>query len=103
MANKGNGRVRVAIFGVGNCASALVQGVNFYRTASESDFVPGLMHVELGGYHIGDIEFSAAFDVNATKVNRDLSEAIFATPNNTCVFSQVSPKRVPVMRGHLQL
>src|SRR5439155_17808201 len=73
--------VRVAIIGVGNCASSLVQGVEFYRTAGEDEFVPGLMHVNLGGYHVRDIEFSAAFDVVESKVGLDLSEAIFAPPN----------------------
>ena len=92
-------KIRVAIIGVGNCASSLVQGVNFYRDASEDDFVPGLMHVNLGGYHIRDIEFSAAFDVNETKVGRDLSEAIFAAPNNTYKFSDVPPLDVKVRRG----
>src|ERR671939_1935966 len=76
------GKVRVAIIGVGNCASALVQGVHYYRTAPDTDVVPGLMHVNLGGYHIGDIEFAAAFDIDANKVGMDLSEAIFTQPNN---------------------
>src|SRR5690348_2107942 len=75
-------KVRVGIIGVGNCASSLVQGAQFYRDATETDFVPGLMHVNLGGYHPRDIEFTAAFDVNAEKVGRDLSEAIFVAPNN---------------------
>jgi myo-inositol-1-phosphate synthase len=91
--------VRVAIIGVGNCASSLVQGVHFYRDASEEDFVPGLMHVNLGGYHPRDIEFSAAFDVNADKVGRDLSEAIFAEPNNTIRFAEVPELGVKVHRG----
>ena len=69
-------KVRVAIIGVGNCASSLVQGVHFYRNAKESDFVPGLMHVNLGGYHIRDVEFSAAIDIDRNKVGKDLSEAI---------------------------
>ena len=73
-----NKKIRVAIIGVGNCASSLVQGVEFYRNARENEFVPGLMHVNLGGYHVRDIEFSAAFDVNHTKVGKDLSQAIFA-------------------------
>ena len=80
---RGDGKVRVAVVGVGNCASSFVQGATYYREASPKDFVPGLMHVNLGGYHISDIEFSAAFDVNAAKVGKDLSEAIFAPPNNT--------------------
>jgi myo-inositol-1-phosphate synthase len=92
-------KIRVAIIGVGNCASSLVQGVNFYRDANEDDFVPGLMHVNLGGYHVRDIEFSAAFDVNETKVGRDLSEAIFAQPNNTYKFSDVPLLDVKVRRG----
>ncbi len=92
-------RVRVAIVGVGNCASSLVQGVHYYREASPADFVPGLMHVDLGGYHVRDIEFVAAFDVNRTKVGRDLSEAIFAEPNNTAHFCEVPPLGVRVERG----
>jgi myo-inositol-1-phosphate synthase len=91
--------VRVAIVGVGNCASALVQGVSKYRDASADEFVPGLMHVNLGGYHVRDIEFVAAFDVDARKVGRDLSEAIFAQPNNTVRFAEVAPVGVKVSRG----
>ncbi|WP_029214854.1 inositol-3-phosphate synthase [Kallotenue papyrolyticum] len=92
-------KIRVAIIGVGNCASSLVQGVEFYKNASEDDFVPGLMHVNLGGYHIRDIEFSAAFDINVTKVGKDLSEAIFAEPNNTYRFANVPYLGVKVHRG----
>jgi myo-inositol-1-phosphate synthase len=92
-------KVRVAIVGVGNCASSLVQGVEFYKNASETDTVPGLMHVNLGGYHIHDIEFSAAFDVVDTKVGLDLSEAIAAFPNNTIKFSDVPHLGVKVERG----
>ncbi len=92
-------KVRVAIIGVGNCASSLVQGVQFYKEAAESDRVPGLMHVNLGGYHIRDIEFSAAIDVVDTKVGKDLSEAIFAFPNNTYKFCEVPKLNVPVSRG----
>jgi myo-inositol-1-phosphate synthase len=92
-------KVRVAIIGVGNCASSLVQGVHFYSAAKEEDFVPGLMHVNLGGYHPRDIEFTAAFDVNGDKVGRDLSDAIFAAPNNTVRFAEVPPLGVPVRRG----
>jgi myo-inositol-1-phosphate synthase len=92
-------KVRVAIIGVGNCASALVQGVQFYKKAKDEDQVPGLMHTNLGGYHIRDIEFTAAFDVVDTKVGKDLSEAIFAYPNNTYKFSEVSQLNVPVSRG----
>jgi len=91
--------VRVAVIGVGNCASSLVQGVEFYRDAAENEDVPGLMHVTLGGYHIRDIEFSAAFDVSAEKVGCDLSEAIFAEPNNTYRFAEVPHLGVPVHRG----
>ena len=92
-------RIRVAIIGVGNCASSLVQGVEFYRGAGEDELVPGLMHPVLGGYGVGDIEFSAAFDVAATKVGQDLGAAVFAAPNNTYQFSEVPPTGVPVLRG----
>ena len=92
-------KVRVAIIGAGNCASALVQGVQFYKDAPEDSQVPGLMHVNLGGYHVRDIEFSAAFDVVEGKVCHDLSEAIFAFPNNTYKFSEVPHLNVPVSRG----
>jgi myo-inositol-1-phosphate synthase len=94
-----NGKVRVAVVGVGNCASALVQGVRYYRHAKPREFVPGLMHVDLGGYHISDIEFSAAFDVDADKVGWDLGEAIFRGQNNTVKFSDVPKLDVPVRRG----
>lgn len=92
-------KVRVGIIGVGNCASSLVQGVEFYKNAAETDQVPGLMHVNLGGYHISDIEFSAAIDIVDTKVGKDLSEAIFAYPNNTYKFCDVPFMNVPVHRG----
>ncbi len=92
-------KIRVAIIGVGNCASSLVQGVYYYQNADPSEFVPGLMHVDLGGYHVSDIEFSAAFDVDATKVGKDLSEAIFSGPNNTYKFADVPYLNVPVSRG----
>ena len=92
-------KVRVAIIGVGNCASSLVQGVHFYKDAKEDTQVPGLMHVNLGGYHIRDIEFSAAIDVVDTKVGKDLSEAIFAYPNNTFKFTDVPYKNITVARG----
>jgi myo-inositol-1-phosphate synthase len=95
----GNRKIRVALIGVGNCASSLVQGVEFYKDAAENEFVPGLMHANLGGYRIRDIEFSAAFDLNVTKVGRDLSEAIFAEPNNTIKFSDVPHLGVTVSRG----
>lgn len=93
------GKVKTAIIGVGNCASSLVQGIIYYKNAQEKDFVPGLMHVNLGGYHIRDIEFVAAFDINETKVGKDLSEAIFSFPNNTYKFSDVPKLGVNVMRG----
>lgn len=92
-------KVRVAIIGVGNCASSFVQGVEYYKKAKETDFVPGLMHVNLGGYHIRDIEFSAAFDIDKNKVGKDLSKAIFTRPNNTYKFSDVPHLGVPVHRG----
>jgi myo-inositol-1-phosphate synthase len=92
-------KVRVAIIGVGNCASSLVQGVHYYRDAKPDEFVPGLMHVELGGYHPRDIEFTAAFDVSAHKVGFDLSEAIYAEPNNTIKFADVPKLGVKVSRG----
>jgi myo-inositol-1-phosphate synthase len=92
-------KVRVAIIGVGNCASSFIQGVHFYKNAKDSDQVPGLMHVNLGGYHISDIEFTAAFDVVDTKVGKDLGEAIYAYPNNTYKFYDVPKLNVPVSRG----
>ena len=91
--------VNVAIIGVGNCASSLVQGVEFYRDASPDEFVPGLMHVDLGGYHVRDIRFTAAFDIDARKVGRDLSEAVFAEPNNTIKLADVPHQGVNVERG----
>ena len=95
----GSKKVRVAIIGIGNCASALVQGVQYYRNAKKTDRVPGIMHVDLGGYHIRDIEFTAAFDVVKSKVGLDLSEAIHAHPNNTVRFCDVPNMGVPVSRG----
>ncbi len=92
-------KIRVAIIGVGNCASSLVQGVHYYREAAPDQSIPGLMHVNLGGYHISDIEFSAAFDIADTKVGKDLAEAIFAEPNNTYKFTAVPLLGVPVARG----
>jgi myo-inositol-1-phosphate synthase len=92
--------VRVAIVGVGNCAASLVQGVHYYRDADPSEQVPGLMHVDFGGYHVRDIEFVAAFDVDAKKVGRDLSEAIVASENNTIKIADVPPLGVTVQRGH---
>jgi myo-inositol-1-phosphate synthase len=94
-----NKKIRVAIAGVGNCASSLVQGVDYYRDADPTDDVPGLMHVTLGGYHVGDVEFVAAFDVDATKVGLDLGKAIFAGQNNTIRFSAVGELGVTVQRG----
>jgi myo-inositol-1-phosphate synthase len=93
------GSVKVAIVGVGNCAASLVQGVRYYRDADESESVPGLMHVRFGDYHVSDIEFVAAFDVDAKKVGRDLSEAIVASENNTIKITDVPPLGVPVQRG----
>jgi myo-inositol-1-phosphate synthase len=92
-------KVRVAIIGAGNCASSLVQGMEFYRNAPDDEFVPGLMHVNLGGYHVRDVEFSAAFDIDANKVGKDLAEAIFVEPNNTFKFADVPHLNVPVRRG----
>lgn len=92
--------VRVAIVGVGNCASSLVQGVEFYKDAAPDMRVPGLMHVQFGEYHVGDVEFVAAFDVDAKKVGMDLSEAIHASENNTIKFADVPPTGVTVQRGH---
>ena len=94
-------KVRVAIIGVGNCASSFVQGVHYYRDASTTEDVPGLMHVDLGGYHVRDIEFTAAFDIDQDKVGLDLSEAIFAGQNNTLKFVEgdVPGLGVEVMRG----
>jgi myo-inositol-1-phosphate synthase len=92
-------KVRVAIAGVGNCASSLVQGVEYYRDADPNDEVPGLMHVVLGGYHVGDVEFVAAFDVDAAKVGLDLGKAIAAGPNNTIKFAEVGELGVQVLRA----
>lgn len=91
--------VRVAIVGVGNCASSFVQGVEFYKDAKPNDFVPGLMHPMLGDYHISDIEFVAAIDIDKNKVGKDLSEAVFTKPNNTVKFADVPKKGVQVVRG----
>ena len=92
-------KVRVAVAGVGNCASSLIQGVHYYRDAQPTDHVPGLMHVDLGGYHVNDLEFVAAFDVDADKVGKDLGEAIFSGQNNTYRFAAVPPQGVTVQRG----
>jgi myo-inositol-1-phosphate synthase len=94
------GSIRVALVGVGNCAASLIQGVQYYRHADPAERVPGLMHVQFGEYHVRDIEFVAAFDVDAKKVGRDLSEAISASENNTIKFADVPPLNVTVQRGH---
>lgn len=93
------GKVNVAIIGVGNCASSLVQGVHYYKKAKEDEFVPGLMHVNLGGYHISDINFVAAFDIDKNKVGKDIAQAIFTPPNNTFKFCDVPSTGVKVQRG----
>ena len=96
---RGKDRVRVAIVGVGNCANSLLQGVEYYKDAPEEQFVPGLMHVNLGGYHVRDIEFTAAFDVTTDKVGKDLADAIWAHPNDTIKFADVPKTGVTVNRG----
>jgi len=93
------GKINVAIVGVGNCASSLVQGVHFYRDADERSFIPGLMHANLGGYHISDINFVAAFDIDSNKVGKDLAEAIYTPPNNTFRFADVPLSGIRVHRG----
>jgi myo-inositol-1-phosphate synthase len=92
-------RVRVALIGVGNCANSLLQGVHYYQDANPDEFVPGLMHVDLGGYHVRDVEFTAAFDVTTDKVGKDLSEAIWARPNDTYKFADVPKTGIKVSRG----
>src|SRR5258707_15854705 len=92
-------KIRVAIIGVGNCASSLVQGVHYYRNAKTGDPIPGIMHVDLAGYHIRDVEFVAAFDVDKNKVGKDLADAIYAKPNNTYRFADVPKTGVKVSRG----
>ncbi len=94
-----NRKVRVAVIGVGNCASSLVQGTQFYKGAADDAVIPGIMHARLGEYHVGDIEFTMGIDVNVTKVGKDLSEAIFAEPNNTYKFADVPHLNAPVVRG----
>jgi myo-inositol-1-phosphate synthase len=94
-----DGKVRVALIGVGNCANSLLQGREYYKDAPDDEFVPGLMHVNLGGYHVRDIEFVAAFDIDKNKVGKDLSQAIYTKPNNTFVFQQVPNTGVIVERG----
>jgi len=93
------GNINVAIIGVGNCASSLIQGVHYYKKAKESEFVPGLMHVNLGGYHISDIKLVAAFDIDKNKVGKDLAKAIFTSPNNTLKFCDVPDTSVRIERG----
>src|SRR6266576_5897790 len=91
--------VRVAVVGVGNCASSFIQGVQYYKDADPNEFVPGLMHVDLGGYHVSDVKFSAAFDIDADKVGKDLSKAIWSGQNNTIKFADVPDLGVEVHRG----
>ena len=92
-------KIKVAIVGVGNCASSLVQGIYYYRNAKDDGFIPGVMHTRFGGYHINDIEIVAAFDVNSNKVGKGVAEAIYASPNNTAVFAKVPKLGVTVSRG----
>lgn len=92
-------KTKLAIVGVGNCASSLIQGIEYYKDAGDDEFIPGLMHANFGGYHIRDIEIVAAFDVNANKVGEDVADAIYAAPNNTTVFAQVPKIGVKVLRG----
>jgi len=96
----GSKKIRVGLVGVGNCASSFVQGLTYYRSAQSNERIPGLMHVDVGGYHVRDIEISAAFDVAASKVNRDVADAIYAQPNNTYRFADVAPTGVKVDRGN---
>src|SRR5690349_6325110 len=98
-ASEASAEIRVAIVGVGNCASSLVQGVEYYHNADETSTVPGLMHVKFGRYHVRDVKFVAAFDVDAKKVGFDLSEAIFASENNTIKIADVPPTDIVVQRG----
>ncbi|MBU4179520.1 MAG: inositol-3-phosphate synthase, partial [Actinobacteria bacterium] len=91
--------IKVAIVGVGNCASSLVQGIEYYKDAREGDSIPGIMHVNVGDYHISDVKFVAAFDVDSNKVGKDLGEAIYSEPNNTIEFAKVPPLGIEVLRG----
>src|SRR5438876_12230051 len=93
------GKLRVAVIGVGNCASSFIQGLHYYRNAKEHERVPGLMHVSLGGYHIRDVEISAAIDIDRNKVGKDVAEAIVTWPNNTMVFAKLPRTGVVVQRG----
>ncbi len=96
------GSVRVAIVGVGNCASSLVQGITYYRDATGNEPIPGLMNLDLGGYHVGDVEIACAFDIAESKVGRDVAEAIFAKPNCTAVFcDHVEPSGAEVRMGRV--
>ena len=90
------GSINVAVIGVGNCASSLIQGVQYYKSAKETEFVPGIMHVNLGGYHLSDINFVAAFDIDKNKVGKDLAQAIYTPPNNTHKFCDVPTTGVKV-------
>jgi len=92
-------KVRVAIVGVGNCANSFIQGVQYYKDADSAEEVPGLMHVDLGGYHVGDVEFVAAFDIDSEKVGKDLSEAIWSGQNDTIKFADVPHMGIEVHRG----
>src|SRR5215212_10301901 len=94
-----DGKVRVAIVGVGNCANSFIQGVHYYKDADPAEQVPGLMHVDLGGYHVRDIEFVAAFDIDSEKVGKDLSEAIWSGQNDTIKFADVPSMGIEVHRG----
>jgi myo-inositol-1-phosphate synthase len=98
-ARRDDGKVRVAIVGVGNCANSFIQGVKYYKDADPAEQVPGLMHVDLGGYHVRDIEFTAAFDIDSEKVGKDLAEAMWAGQNDTIKFCDVPPLGIPVHRG----
>src|SRR4030042_4701249 len=91
--------IKVAIIGIGNCASSLVQGVYYYQNAKENEFIPGIMHARLGGYHISDIEFTFGIDIDKNKVGKDLAEAIYTKPNNTYKFQDLSKLGIPVVRG----
>lgn len=95
----GNRRIKLAVVGLGNCASSLIQGIEYYKNAADDEFIPGLMHANFGGYHVKDIEIVAVFDVNSNKVGKDVSEAVWAAPNNTAKFSDVPYYGVKVMRG----